>query len=312
MNKKDEKSSSEDEKKDFQMVTIRVPKPLLTAYDKTCLVGGRAEGVRTMMQEKVEKSGNQVQATVSLPDLQSKADRCRREVERLRKVMATNNTLEAVGTVALRFHPLEPENIPLIIRELRNYAIKLEDGFDRGDVEDFIEYLEVKRKHVNLLKEIDDYLKKAEIVESDSANRLSGKEKGNGKGRRYISPKDLCDCGVHETKAEHNPRCFHVADETLHGINPHLDTPLKQLQMISRFGEQHTTSAEEKAMIVEYLKEYGTTNQKALVNAYFKSHNFPVPFPECQQESLNEAAIKQSEDEEIETEGNSETDSEEA
>jgi hypothetical protein len=276
-------SEDEKEKKDRQMITVRIPPDLLKAYDKTNPPGGRTEDICAMMQEKLEKSGSQIKTTVSLPKLQSRADKCRREMERLRRVMVTNNKFESVETLALKFAPLNSENIPLIIQELSGYSIKPTDMFDRGDLEDYILLLEAKHKHENLLQEIDNYRKaNAEPATSDITKHPNNIEKGNSKKKRYISPRDLCGCGYYETKEEHNRRCFYLYDMTHRiGFNRYLNIPVKELKMINEYGIWHDTSAEEKNMIVEYLKVHGTTAQKVMINNYFFYRLFPVPFPEC-------------------------------
>ena len=249
---------SEDEKN--QMVVVRVPKEVLESFDKTCPKGLRAERIRELMQQEAEKAGNQVQIKVNYEKLKSDADRCRREMERLEKVMDSKKV--AVERVALRSIPLEAENIPLIIQQLHSYSIKPEDDFDRGDAEDYIQDLEFMQTHANLLKELDIY-RKANFETSKSISSESPTPPTSGKlKRRYIGPHDLCGCGIYETRAEHNSRCLKILDETnRHNREAHND-PLNIIRIIttSKYGWMHIDKA-----------------QKVILCSYLKEHNLPYP-----------------------------------
>ena len=290
---------SENEKN--QIVTFRVPKGLLESFDKSCLEGGdRAEKLRTMIMQEAEKSGGQTQVPGNYEKLKSDADGCRREMDRLKRAMGSK--LNAVETVALNFAPLAAENVPMITQKLCSYLIEPQDGFDRGDVEDYIEFLEVLQKHDSLLKEIDSY-RKARFGAAEPEKTLGGSTEQktsthskDGKGRkRHINPKELCACGLFEKQEEHNRRCAYNLDtglsfagatisELKQRISNDPGKPIeKLLQSISDHLENfYGISANEKTRLVEYLKAHGTVKQKVMVNSYFFWRLFAVPFPECE------------------------------
>lgn len=215
-------------------------------------------------------------------------------MERLRKVL--NDRKYAVERVAVREIPLTIENIPSIIQYIREYVrsgIKSTDGFSKYNVEDYISFLEAMKRHDDVQGDLDKCrdAKLGAVADAKTENGSTGKAKAAKKERRYIAPEDKCGCGVYELKEEHNPRCYHVHDGMRHGIDPtnqNTGTPEGQLMMIRKSGMYHTTSAEEKAMVVEYLKDKGTDNQKIMVNNYFLSHNFTAPFTELVNEKFEE------------------------
>jgi hypothetical protein len=279
---------------DTQLITVRVPKELLQAFDKTTPDKERTKTVRDMMEQRVVQFSGGQPLAMNLEKLKAQTDDSRREMERLRKVL--NDRKGAVERVALREIPLTIENIPAIIQYIREYVrkgIKAQDGFSTYNVEDYISFLEAMKNHDEVQRDLDKCrdAKPGAGAVAKPDNVSLGKAKVAKKERRYIAPEDRCSCGIYELKAEHNPRCFHVHDGMRHGIDPtnlNTGTPKGQLMMIRKFGMDHTTSAEEKTMVVDYLKEEGTVNQKILVNHYFLSHNFDVPFPELSDRKFEE------------------------
>ena len=283
--------SSED---DTQLITVRVPKELLQAFDKTTPDKERTKTVRELMEQRVLQFSNGQPLAVNYEKLKSEADGYRRDMERLRKVL--NDRKYAVERVAVREIPLTVENIPSIIEYIREYVrkgIKAQDGFSTYNVEDYISFLEAMKNHDDVQGELDKCrdAKLGAVAVAKTENGSPGKAKAVKKERRYIAPEDRCGCGVYETKAEHNPRCFHKQEVDSHHLdptNPNTGNPEGQLRMINRFGSCHSTSVEEKKMVVDYLREKGTDRQKVMVNNYFSYHNFDAPFPELLDKKFEE------------------------
>jgi len=200
--------SSED---DTKLITVRVPKVLLQAFDKTTSDKERTKTVREMMEQRVGQFSNGQPIAMNYEKLKSQTDDCRREMERMRKVL--NDRKVAVERVALREIPLSVENIPSIIEYIRKYVrsgIKSTDGFSKYNVEDYISFLEAMKRHDEVQGELDKCrdAKLGAVAVTKTENDSTGKAKAVKKERRYIAPEDKCGCGVYELKEEHNPRCY--------------------------------------------------------------------------------------------------------
>ena len=306
----------QDEDNETQVITLRVPKKLVKALDEIVPKGKRNEEFVSMAEQRLEKGGN----SEAIKDdrferLCVEADGYRREIDKLRKVLG--HKMHLIDAIALSLMPLTPENIPRIIKYISSYSktsLKPSDGFSAFNVLDYIRFLEEMLKHSLVQTEIDKF--RAEQSKDVDVENISPRTSQDGeakkttrkKEQRYIPEINRCGCGVYETKEEHNPRCFHIHDEMRHGIdstNQNTGTPQGQLMMIRKFGMDHTTSAEEKAMVVDYLKDKGTDNQKIMVNNYFLSHNFTAPFIELVNEKFEEEEEAEAETVEADSEKDS-------
>ncbi len=286
---KTEPQSTDDSNK-IVKVLVRVPKDILDAYDKDVPEKGRNKSIVEMMTKKATEGGNgEAVAAASYEKLAKEAEDVRRDMERIKKALGPR--LQAIRRVALTNLAETPENIPKIIKLIDRYEIKERDGFTHLHRLDYIRFLEQTLNHSKLEGKIKPF-KDAKYKDVDLGNSQieTGSTKGKSKKdqpRRYIPPEQRCWCGRNETRAEHNRRCYHVLDEMRHGVNLgniYTGTPEGQLKMIRDYGEEHSTSAEEKQMIIDYLNKQGTKRQKILVNQYFESHNYPAPFPELNDE----------------------------
>ena len=120
----------------IRQVLINLPTSLLEAFDKT-YKGDRKTAIERLMKQQIEGTGNQ--APTDYPKLKSDAEDCRRTMDRLRK--AISEKMAAMQVIADNAGELTAENVPIITVELSTYAIQPEDGFDRGDIEDYIDYI---------------------------------------------------------------------------------------------------------------------------------------------------------------------------
>ena len=249
-----------------------------------------------MLRQGVEKLGREAQSPpASYEKLEAEADQCRRKMDRIKRVMSDKFTFVHDSFVTSH---ITVETIPHLIQELRDYVETADQetawsDFSQSDIYDFIEYLKAKQKHDDLCRQMRDQ-EKAELGIAEKVGTIAEKaeeEKETSQNKPPIYqekyPKArLCDCGRHERKEEHNRRCFYILDTKhnigIHLTNPNINTPDKLLKAISRSGSERGTSAEEKNLIVEYLKAHGTIAQKVMINNYFYYRLFPVPFPECE------------------------------
>ena len=118
--------------------------------------------------------------------------------------------MEVIQAIGENAGELSVENVPFIIEDLTDYHFQSEDDFDRGNIEDYIEFVEVWQRHEELIKQIDNYRKTIRQGRPRAARENSQLNPKTTAGKRYI-PKNLqCGCGLYETKEEHNIRCMRM------------------------------------------------------------------------------------------------------
>lgn len=277
-------SENETEKnKKSKMVTLRVPPEILEAFDKTHVEGDRNESLIDLMKQKVEVSGNKIEAMVDYEKLESRAESCRREMERIKK--ALNTKFAVIQDIALRNTEFKPENLPSIIKEILQYPITYQTPFGKNDVHDYIVYLERKCEHEKLLKEIGPIRNaKYGITVITEAISETPEQPTSQRKKRYINPKDLCGCGRYETLEEHNRRCLRIAEEMKQcSKEVHID-PLNMIRMIADY-DYVSLDKEQKSILELYLTEHSLpflnldgvfvkidAENKSILKAHFKEH----------------------------------------
>jgi hypothetical protein len=158
--------SKEENDAENQLVTIRVPKVLLKAFDEKVVPTGstRAETWRKIMEEKVNASGGKVQGTVNYERLKEQRLKWKRIGDSLYKILSDENTVDRyrgvtpVYEVLLSFaKTLGTDdclvlNINDVLEKLKRYAIKPNESFNDAMLESFIEYVEalLRRRQIEV------------------------------------------------------------------------------------------------------------------------------------------------------------------
>jgi hypothetical protein len=210
--KKEEKNEEDKDKYKLMLVTIRVPKWLLEAFDKTVPPSGRAEAVRQWMRDRVATYGGKM--PVNEEQLKLQLDKNRQEVAKLER----NNKIWSVLNLVLRQEPaifrpeerqkrveesLKPEYIPQILKDLAKYKPRANDNFDRCDVLDTIYYLQAKQELAKNVQQIDSYLAiKLGVNESEHTEQKDNKEE-----RPYVPLNQRnSECEFYETTEQFEAR----------------------------------------------------------------------------------------------------------
>ena len=264
----------------LETLNMRVRPATKAALKKLAPDGQMTSFVTELIEGAVKQGGGKISIDSSYERLLSETEKYRRELDSIEK--ALGDKFELVRGVAQKTMALNLQTVDLIVKELLQHQVNHhKDGFSERDKNDFIDWLETWKKNENAEKQLKRVqFEKYGVTIPENLNQ----EQALAKPKRFISKKDRCRCGgrPEHTLFEHNQRAFHIQDGMHHGINQFCDTPEKQLERINRAGSDHATSKEEKDMIVKYLKEYGSNNQKEMVNIYFYNHGFPPPFPEIE------------------------------
>ena len=158
--------STEENDAENQMVTIRVPKVLLKAFDEKVVPTGstRAETWRKIMEEKVNASGGKVQGTVNYDRLKEQRLKWKRIGDSLEKILRDENTSDRyrgwtpVYEVMLSFaKTLGTDdclvlNINDVLKKLKHYTIKPDESFNDTMLESFVEYVEaiLRRRQIEV------------------------------------------------------------------------------------------------------------------------------------------------------------------
>ena len=158
--------SKEENDAENQLVTIRVPKVLLKAFDDKVVPTGstRAETWRKIMEEKVNASGGKVQGTVNYERLKEQRLKWKRIGDSLLKILRDETTpdryngLKPVFDVMLSFaKTLGTDdclvlNINDVLEKLKRYKIQPNESFNDTMLETFIEYTEaiLKRRQIEV------------------------------------------------------------------------------------------------------------------------------------------------------------------
>jgi hypothetical protein len=158
--------SKEENDAENQLVTIRVPKVLLKAFDEKVVPTGstRAETWRKIIEEKVNASGGKVQGTVNYERLKEQRLKWKRIGDSLYKILRDETTVDRyrgltpVYEVMLSFaKTLGTDdclvlNIKDVLEKLKRYAIKPNESFNDTMLETFIEYVEalLKRRQIEV------------------------------------------------------------------------------------------------------------------------------------------------------------------
>jgi hypothetical protein len=136
--------SNEENDSENQLVTIRVPKVLLKAFDETVVPTGstRAETWRKIMEEKVNASGGKLHGTVNYERLKEQRLKWKRIGDSLNKILKDENTTDRyrgvipVYDVMLSFaKTLGTDaclvlNIKDVLEKLKRYEIKPNESFN--------------------------------------------------------------------------------------------------------------------------------------------------------------------------------------
>ena len=93
--------------------------------------------------------------------------------------------------VADRAGELTLENVPFIIDELTSYEVQSEDDFNRGDLEDYIKWVEIWQKQEELIKQIDSYRKTRRSTAPTVAKEKPKQTAEATQKTRYITRKTL-------------------------------------------------------------------------------------------------------------------------
>jgi hypothetical protein len=265
----------------LKTLNMRMHPSTIIALKKICPDGQMTATVTELIEHAIKQSGGKIQNDGSYEKLVSDAESYRRKLDGLEKAM--NHTFARMHNIAQKELLLTIENADQIIVGFLKYPLNPEkDNFTERDRNDYVQWLECWVKNKNAEQALSQArTEKYGVTVLDSSKQPKREE---AKTERYISEKDRCGCSARpkHTLFEHNQRAFHIQDGMHHGINQFCDTPQEQLERINRFGSDHATSKEEKDMIVKYLKEHGSNNQKEMVNIYFYNHGFPPPFPEIE------------------------------
>ena len=158
--------SKEENDAENQLVTIRVPKVLLKAFDEKVVPTGstRAETWRKIMEEKVNASGGKVQGAVNYERLKEQRLKWKRIGDNLYKILSDEKTadrykfLKPVYEVMLTFaKTLGTDdclvlNINDVLEKLKRYEIKPNESFNDSMLESFIEYVEalLRRRQIEV------------------------------------------------------------------------------------------------------------------------------------------------------------------
>jgi hypothetical protein len=241
--------------------------------------------VTELIENDFKQSGGKIQIDTSYDRLASEVEGYRRDLDSIEK--ALNSKFDRINDIAQRTMPLTLENVDAIIKWLLTYKVNSQDGFSEYDKKRFATWLEKWRESKNAERKLDKIR-----AEKYGVTIFEPENTGQGPAlhERHISEEDICQCSYRpkHTLFEHNQRAFHIQDGMKHGINQFINTPEAQLDMIKQFGMEHTTSKEEKDMMIKYLHEHGTDQQKVMLNNYFFNHNFPAPFPDLVTKELSE------------------------
>jgi len=285
-NKESERAKEPEPSKD-KLVTLnmRVTPAIKEALKKISPEGKMTAKVTELIENEAKQSGAHIQIDVSYERLVSEVEEHQQELQSIKKALSSR--FDLINAVAQKTTPLTVENVDTIIKGLLTYKVSSQDDFTERDKNTFINWLETWQKSKKAEKIRDKLRAEKYGVTIPEAENV---DQGPAVQERYISEKDSCKCSYlpKHTLFEHNQRAFHIHDGMLHGINQFINTPQKILDRISQMGMDHTSSKEEKELIVKYLIEHGSYNQKVMVNDYFFSHNFPMPFPECMTNELIE------------------------
>jgi hypothetical protein len=158
--------SKEENDAENQLVTIRVPKVLLKAFDDKVVPTGstRAETWRKIMEDKVNAAGGKVQGTVNYERLKEQRLKWKRIGDTLYKILRDETTpdryrgLTPVYEVMLSFaKTLGTDerlvlNINDVLEKLKRYEIKPNESFNDAMLESFIEYIEalLRRRQIEV------------------------------------------------------------------------------------------------------------------------------------------------------------------
>lgn len=296
-NKDDKESKFIPSSEENTTITLTLPKKDLAAFDNT--TGGkglRSDALRDMMEKRVQQAAANPALAINYDKLKGLAEDQRREMEGARQDLKKNGKLEILDTFVQQIASLEPENIPVILERLLAHQYKPDDGFTRDNVEDYIRYLEAMQQNAKILADIDAYRKaKGNAEAAEQAKNPPPKlgKRAEKNKVRYIPPSELCTCGIHETKTEHNQRCRRVRDEMLSGVNRFYKTGEALFEMIKKCGAEWFTSTEDRALVQKYLEKLGTDRMKEAYNIYLESHGYPAAFklePEAENVAVEDAA----------------------
>lgn len=263
----------------LETLNMRVRPATKAALKKLVPDGQMTSFVTELIEGAVKQSGGKIPIDSSYERLVSETEKYRRDLDSIEK--ALGDKFELVRSVAQKSTLLNHQTVDLIVKELLQHQVNHhKDGFNERDKNDFINWLETWKKNEKTEKQLKRLRSEKYGV---SIPEDLKQEQALAKPKRFIRKKDRCGCSYQpeHTLFEHNQRAYHIHDEMLHGCRQFINNPIAQLDTIKRFGMHYTTSKEEKEMVVEYLKKQGSNTQKAMLNNYFFSHNFPVPFPDC-------------------------------
>ena len=134
-----------------QIVTVRIPKTLLKAYDDIRSEPSRAEGIRVLVEKFVAASGGKVVAkTVNYDSLKLERIRLMKFEDTLSKILndiEVDRGLTAFRTMKNFAIKLGTDrslciNIDEVLKKLKSYEPTKNDRFNASDLESFVEYVE--------------------------------------------------------------------------------------------------------------------------------------------------------------------------
>jgi hypothetical protein len=282
----DYKQKGTDDENGTQMITLRVPKKLLKAFDERTPDGKRTEKFLSLMEKDLTDNGNgDAIAEAKYAKASQAAEDNRRTIDRLTK--ALNGRKANIESIVFRTMPDSEENLQKALDILFDYKPKETDGFSQHHKEDYIKILEARIANAKIQPSLNKYRaqKKKAAISSEVAVASPEKEKSKSPSK-YIAPKDRCACGgLHgpHTRLEHNRQCYFK--QSLHHLdipdqNENYSTPKGILRRLNNMGPALCTSFEERAILVDHARRTGKESLKILVNSFFHDILLPRPFPE--------------------------------